>query len=157
MHRIALRFASMLILALALASAASAQQWVANRYIETPGTLSAAHQFDSTLIVTSNGWSTVYVYLEDDSTTPPSPLRSATGVDVCNPCTFTFFKYLKVGLHNEIVAKGGFPAGRPFVAGPLRLTSTASLSYISPILVVSNSQDGGAFELSFEYDHGDFL
>jgi hypothetical protein len=54
------------------------------------------------------------------------------------------------------LAKGGFPAGRPFVAGPLRLASNASLSYINPILIISNSHSG-AFDLSFEYDHGGYF
>ncbi|HEV2844795.1 MAG TPA: hypothetical protein VG477_08115 [Thermoanaerobaculia bacterium] len=154
MNRLALRFATLLVFVLALAPAASAEQWTAVRYVENAYAVSP-EAMDSVLFAKANGWVTLNIYLTNEAT--GLPLTSATGTQVCNPCTVTFNNYLKFKIHDKIVAAGGFPTSAPYVvAGPIVVTSSVPLANVNLTLFISNYVDG-AWNVNFAIDHGKVL
>jgi hypothetical protein len=117
-------------LALALllvAGEASARTVVFPHVVETSGKAGVdPNSFDTTIFLTYVGGlpgvtsregqtAQVDLYLYDEATA--APLLSLTAAAVCNPCTFllgtgaepTAPRKRSVNLHDEIVAKGGFP------------------------------------------------
>lgn len=156
MRHLVFRFVSILILALSLAPAASAEVWTFAHFVETGAARFSVKSFDSDLFLVNQGVHNCKVVLLNESS-PPGPL-TVNGKQVCPPaapCPVTVNGFAKLSIHDKITqAVGGTGWGN--VRGEIRLTCTEPLARLNATLYITNYHTDG-FDASFAADSGKIL
>lgn len=161
MRHLAVRLASILILALGFAQVASAAEvWTFAHFVENEGTLTA-ESFDSVLYLMNKGGGQVHrcsIELFDESN---NRSRTRSGREVCpSPgCAVTVNGFLKFKIHDAIAAAMG-GAGAPWdpkvFLGEIRLSCAEPLFGLNATLYVANYHENG-FKAAFAVDNGKIL
>lgn len=160
MTRLALRFASVLILALMLAPAASAiEVYTFSHFAETSGS-GTAKSFDSVLYLTTQGTQTYTCWI--DLRDKNNQRLKVNGREVCpvSPipfCTFDFNGVTRFSLQEWIAyAAQGSTWTPQTLSGSIYLRCSQPLSGLNATLYVTNYHED-AFTAAFAVDHGKIL
>jgi hypothetical protein len=141
---------------------ATAKTFVLPHVLESSGKITnTLHAFDTDIFMVYGGTTdsaAVDVYIYDGQT--GDVLKSATGTDVCNPCTRSLRASgprQSVSLETEILARGGFPGG---AVGPLEAFAVAVVSGDTDQVAISAEilyANENAFDLSLTHLNAQYI
>jgi hypothetical protein len=161
MRHLVTRFVSILILALGLATAASAEMWTFAHFVENEGTV-APKAFDSVLYLMNEGNPVVHhcwVVLLNDMGRQLMFNNTAICPDVftrqSSPCLVDVDGGVKFKIHDRIAQVGGFATPRVFL-GQVLLRCNEPMDNLNTTLYVTNYL-ADAPTASFTVDPGKIL